>query len=85
MSEKQSLRLPVVSAGAEHVVMVYPSVFRNRYPREDRSADQQDAYAIARWLMETDERGFLGRYFHPPLTEQERRIADLEGWILGIV
>lgn len=67
------------------IVEVYPSIFRNRYPREDRTADQQDAYAIARWLKEADERGFLERYFDPPLTDDERHVADLEGWILGIM
>jgi hypothetical protein len=40
---------------------------------------------VARWLAETDERGFLEQYFDPPLTDEERRIADLEGWILGIM
>ncbi len=63
----------------------YPSIFRKRYAREGRSADQQDAYSIARWLMEADERGFLDRYLAPPLTEQERIVANLEGWILGIL
>ena len=42
------------------------------------------AYSIARWLHEMDQRGVLGRYFHPPLTNEERGIADREGWILGI-
>lgn len=67
------------------IVEVYPSIFRNRYPREDRTADKQDACAIARWLKETDERGFLDSYFDPPLTDDERKFADLEGWILGIM
>lgn len=63
---------------------VYPAIFKNRYPKEGRTADQQDAYAIAAWLQETDQRGFLDRYFHPPLTDEERQVAELEGWILGI-
>jgi len=29
-------------------------------------------------------RGILARYLDPPLTASERRIAALEGWILGI-
>ena len=66
------------------IAEVYPSIFRNRYPRENRNIDQQDAYAIARWLREADEREFLDRYFNPPLTDEQRRVADLEGWILGI-
>ena len=73
-----------VPDGKSMIAEVYPSIFRNRYPRDERTGDQQDAYAIARWLSEVDEQGFLGRYFDPPLTDEDRRIADLEGWILGI-
>ncbi len=42
------------------------------------------AYSVARWLKDTCERGFLQRYLDPPLTEREREVAGLEGWILGI-
>jgi hypothetical protein len=73
-----------IQDGKNVVAEVYPSIFRNRYSRNDRTVDQQDAYAIARWLKETDERGWLERYFDPPLTDEERSTADLEGWILGI-
>ncbi|MFN9721553.1 MAG: hypothetical protein ACK58L_22880 [Planctomycetota bacterium] len=66
------------------IAEVYPSIFRNRYPREGRMADQQDAYAIARWLKDMSDGHSLERYFQPPLTVREREIADLEGWILGI-
>jgi hypothetical protein len=66
------------------IAEVYPSVFRSRYPREDRPPDQQDAYAVARWLGETCDNGLLERYLGPPLTEREREVAALEGWILGI-
>ncbi len=67
------------------IAEVYPSIFNSRYPRADRTADQQDAYAVARWLQESDARDILASYFDPPLTADERSIADLEGWILGIV
>lgn len=73
-----------VPDGKSVIAEIYPSIFRNRYPKDDRTADQQDAYSVARWLTECDERGFLGRYFAPPLTDDERKTADLEGWILGI-
>ena len=74
-------RLP----GAGSVIAeVYPSLFRNRYPRAGRSVDAQDAYAVARWLQEAEGRGALDRYLDPPLTVGERAIADLEGWILGV-
>ncbi len=73
-----------VPAGKSVIVEAYPAIFKKRYPREDRTADQHDAYAVARWLKESGERGVLQQYFTPPLTEAERGIADLEGWILGI-
>ena len=34
-----------VPPGKSVIAEVYPSIFKSRYPREDRSADQQDAYA----------------------------------------
>lgn len=70
--------------GKSVIAEVYPSIFRNRYPKESRTADEQDAYSVARWLVETVGRGALDRYFAPPLTVEERRIADREGWILGV-
>ena len=66
------------------VAEIYPSIFKNRFARDDRSADQQDAYSVARWLSESTQAGFLDRYFHPPLVDAQRETAELEGWILGI-
>jgi hypothetical protein len=61
-----------------------PVNIRNRYDREDRSVDEQDACSVARWLKETCERNLIEKYLKPPLTDEERQIAMLEGWILGI-
>ncbi|MDE0042862.1 MAG: hypothetical protein OXT74_12560 [Candidatus Poribacteria bacterium] len=66
------------------IAEVYPSLFRNRYPKESRTSDEHDAYATARWLAEMDCRGHLGRYFKPPLTPYEAKLARIEGWILGV-
>ncbi|TWU56265.1 hypothetical protein [Rubripirellula reticaptiva] len=66
------------------IAEIYPSIFKNRYPRLDRTCDQQDAYSVAKWLSETSRSGFLNRYFNPPLNDKERTCAELEGWILGI-
>lgn len=59
-------------------------LFGDRLPKEKRTPDEHDAYAVARWLSESAARGVLDRYFTPPLTLEERRIAEIEGWILGI-
>jgi len=73
-----------VPQGKSVIAEIYPAIFKNRFPRGDRSVDQQDAYAVARWLKESGERGILNRYFDPPLSDEERKNADLEGWILGV-
>jgi len=70
--------------GKAVIAEVYPSIFRNRYPRADRSVDEQDAFATARWMADMAARGALDGYFEPPLTPAERAIAELEGWILGV-
>jgi hypothetical protein len=70
--------------GKSVIAEVYPSIFRNRYPKNGRTGDEQDARAVARWIEETTRNGLLERYFNPPLTLPERRTAALEGWILGI-
>jgi len=54
-----------IPAGKSVIAEVYPSILRNRYPRDDRSPDEQDAYAVARWLRETCENGFLGEVPRP--------------------
>ncbi len=70
--------------GKTVIAEVYPSIFRNRYEKQGRTADAHDAYAVARWLAESAARGSLERYFNPPLTIEERRVAEREGWILGV-
>jgi hypothetical protein len=73
-----------VPEGKSVIAEVYPSIFRRRYPRGERSADEHDAYAAARWLREADELGILDHYLHLPLTAAEKLLAEREGWILGI-
>lgn len=69
----------------KHVMAeVYPALFRKRYDRVGITTDQQDACAIARWLAESADRQILDLYCHPPLTDDERQTAELEGWILGV-
>jgi len=70
--------------GVSVITETYPSLYQRRYDRADRTRDEQDAYATARWLLECDQRGILDRYLDPPLTAAERETAEREGWILGI-
>jgi hypothetical protein len=47
--------------------------------------DEQAAYAAVVWLQRADMRGSLGSYFNPPLTPEEREVAAVKGWMLGVV
>lgn len=73
-----------VEADKSVIAEVYPSIFRNRYKREDRIGDEHDAYSISRWLSERDRKQKLQHYLKPPLTNSEKSVALREGWILGI-
>ena len=70
--------------GVSLLAEVFPSLLRQRYPRDDRTVDQQDAYAVSRWLGEMERRGELDRFLEPPLDRRERAQARREGWILGV-
>ena len=54
-------------------------------PSSLSTADEQDAYAVARWMAQMNQRGVLGSYFTPPLSDEERVLAAREGWIFGVV
>jgi len=71
--------------GAPVIAEVYPSLWTRRFPRQDRTPDQQAAYAAAAWLCRADQTCSLAQFFNPPLTPEEREIALIEGWILGVV
>lgn len=73
-----------VPAGRSAVVEVYPSLWMRRFPRDGRNVDQHAAHSVAAWLQRGDANGWLPRYFDPPLTPEEREIAKVEGWILGV-
>lgn len=63
---------------------VYPSIFRRRYPREDRTTDEHDAWSVSRWLAEADHNALLPHYLDPPMDLATRSLAEREGWILGV-
>ena len=59
-------------------------IFRNRYSRAERTKDEHDAFAVARWMADMADRGTLTENFAPPLADLERATAEREGWILGV-
>jgi hypothetical protein len=74
-----------IPEGASVVAEVYPSLWMKRFPRDDRDSDSHAAYAAAAWMKRVDQNGSLATYLNPPLEPHEREIADIEGWILGVV
>jgi hypothetical protein len=72
-----------IPAGRSAVAEGYPSLVNGLFPREGRTPDQHDAYSLAAWFSLTDRSGALGEYLDPKLTNDERAVARVEGWILG--
>ena len=71
--------------GAVSVVAeVYPALWSRQYPQETRTGDQHDAYSVAAWMCQSDQDGTLVPLFDPDLTNPDRAVAQVEGWILGI-
>lgn len=73
-----------VPAGISAIAEVYPSLWSRSFPREGRTADQHDAFSVASWLRRADLDGSLADFLNPPLLPAERKVAEIEGWILGI-
>jgi hypothetical protein len=73
-----------IPAGRSVVAEVYPVLWSRSFPRDDRTADQQDAFSVAAWMRRADLDGTLAEFFKPELTLKEQENAEIEGWILGI-
>ena len=73
-----------IPAGRSVIAEVYPSLWSRSFPREGRSADQHDAYSVAAWMRRADQDGSLAEFLTPDLTLDEREVARIEGWILGV-
>ena len=74
-----------VPEGKSVIAEVYPSLFRRRYAKKDRTADEHDAFCVGR-LAQRDgpARGPSTTTSKPPLSLLESSKAGLEGWILGV-
>jgi hypothetical protein len=66
------------------VAEVYPALWNRTFPNAGRTSDQQDAYATAEWLRQADANGSLEKFFCPELQPEDRKTAEIEGWILGV-
>jgi hypothetical protein len=67
------------------VAEVYPALWCRNFPVAGRTPDQHDAFSIAEWMRRADSDGSLESYFHPELPPDERKKAEIEGWILGVL
>ncbi|MGA1677165.1 MAG: hypothetical protein ACO377_12115 [Pseudomonadales bacterium] len=74
-----------IAPGRSVIVEAYPALWSPLYAKGNRTQDQHDAYSIAAWLGRADRNDQLDRFFHPPLSDTERAVAEFEGWILGVV
>jgi hypothetical protein len=67
------------------IAEVYPALWSPSFPSAGRTPDQQDAFAIVKWLQRADADGALEEYLCPKLEPQVRKTAEIEGWILGVM
>ena len=73
-----------VADGRSVIAEVYPALWSRTFAREGRTGDQHDAWTTAAWLSRADRDGSLAGFLDPSLTPPERRVARVEGWILGV-
>jgi hypothetical protein len=71
-------------AGRHVIAEIYPALWSSSFAPEDRNNHQHDAYSAAAWLRQADAIGELAKFLKPRLTPEERRTAEVEGWILGV-
>lgn len=74
-----------IPAGKSALAEVYPSLWSRSYPQEGRAPDQQDAYVAAARLRQLDADGSLEKFLKPGMLPGEYPVAQLEGWILGVM
>ena len=63
---------------------VYPALWMRRLERDGRGMNMPHTQR-RRGCNAPTRNGSLGSYFNSPLTPKEREVADVEGWILGLV
>jgi hypothetical protein len=73
-----------IPAGWSAIAEVYPALWSRSFAREGRDGDQHDAYCIAAWLSRADRNGSLAAFLKPDLMPPECKLAQVEGWILGV-
>ena len=67
------------------VAEVYPSLWSRTFPSAGRTPGQQDAFATTEWLRRSDSDGSLEKFLCPELEPHQRKTAEIEGRILGVM
>lgn len=74
-----------IPPGLSAIAEVYPSLWSRSFATAGRTADQHDAFSIAAALSKADHDGTLAPLLAPELSASERAVAEIEGWILGVL
>jgi hypothetical protein len=74
-----------IPAGKSAMAEIYPSQWSKNHPREGRTPDQHDAYVAAAWLRQVDANGSLKKFLNPSVLPGQYGVAQIEGWILGVM
>jgi len=74
-----------IPAGRSAIAELYPALWARGFAREERTPDQHDAFSIAAWASRADRDGSLAAFLKPDLSPPERTLAQVEGWILGVM
>ena len=74
-----------VPANHSVVAEAYPALWRRGFTPEGRTGDQHDAYSIATWMRRADMNGSLTFFLNVELEDGDRKVAEIEGWILGVL
>jgi hypothetical protein len=67
------------------IAEVYPALWNRTFPSAGRTPHRQDAFAVAKWMQRADGDGSLEKLFCPKIEPHERKKAEIEGWILGVL
>jgi hypothetical protein len=67
------------------IAEVCPALWSRTFPSSGRTPDQQDAFAIAKWMQRADWDGSLEKFLCPELEPHDSKTAKIEGWILGVL
>jgi hypothetical protein len=73
-----------IPAERSAIAEIYPALFNRTFACATRNPHQHDAWCIAAWLAQADRDGRLAAYLTPELIPAERKVAAVEGWILGV-